>query len=344
MLKLILLIILLFSVIACSEHSIFLDSYPGNLYLVELQHLDSPDEISILPSNEIYDITPTGFVEKCGNPDVLSNTDCEDGVTDIVFPSNKEGYWQIYHGKVDINSKTITNLSAIVSNPDERYEDPRISWNGTKLLFKCGTNDNLNLCVCDFPEGTNKRTIVDTSSELWGPAWSPTDQNLISYTDRTQGTQESDEVYVYDYSTSETTRLTDNDHPDMYTTILKDGRIIWAYYNSEISRDNLLVADINDLSSKIEINVTGSDDDAYAFKNRENWFAFVGITDSQYSLFLYDLNSENHYQITENLNVLGPVVFEISKEQEDQSNGSTKVSFSVLIFLTYALFYFITSS
>ncbi|SHF42560.1 WD40-like Beta Propeller Repeat [Caldanaerobius fijiensis DSM 17918] len=104
--------------------------------------------------------TATLVYNNAGNFDVS-----QDGKM-IVYASKETGQWQIYKAIVDGNK--LSNIF-MLSDGISRSEDPRLSWDGKKVVYK----RNNNIVVCDL-NGTIIQQITNASDiENWAPCFAP---------------------------------------------------------------------------------------------------------------------------------------------------------------------------
>ncbi|HHV74765.1 MAG TPA: hypothetical protein GXX41_09055 [Thermoanaerobacterium sp.] len=104
---------------------------------------------------------------KAGNFDISQNGQR------IVYASCKTGIWQIY--VADINKDELSDIH-MLSDGVSRSEDPRLSWDGSKVVYK----RNGDIVVCGL-DGHIIQKITNTPDvEEWAPSFSP--DGRIAYT------------------------------------------------------------------------------------------------------------------------------------------------------------------
>eukprot|EP01083_Nonionella_stella_P311108 1108059_1 len=307
---------------AChAYHIVYLDYYGGHLKLIELPAdlyaltVDNPNKLDLSTAS---DITPNGL--QCGNPDVSP-----DG-TRIVFGAITVATdsWDIYIGDLNLIDKRIDNLELIIDST-LREEDPRFSYDGSSFVYKAGISwetpilydivkyditTETSTTVVECPDNCNNVCESGCNHcELWGPAYHPCGDK-ISYTARVcENHVDYDEVYIYDMTTQQKTRVTTNTMPDMYSHWKRDGTLLFSRKTPDNSEDLYLYNPNYIGDAALYLSVSASDDDAYAFKQDNNLFLFIGLADSIEGYELFIARDGVAIQMTEGTRMLGPVVF-----------------------------------
>jgi hypothetical protein len=273
------------------SYVLYLDRYViGDFFLAQLPNLLLDDPGILSPSV----VKLNGFKGKLGNPDVSS-----DG-KEIAFAAIVRNDWNIYTGKLDVAKVEVTNIKPIANRKGVREEDPRYSWDGQQLVFKCDGN------ICLLP-AIVPNPIVSSGCELWGPAFHPA-ATRISYTARCNA-PESDRIFVYNLATGQTVAVPNLDGgPDRFSHFMGDGRLIYSHLDPETGTASLW-SYIGGLISPFH-DRTNSDDDPYADKRDWEYLAFVGYQ-SGYDLFIYRESRSDSVQLTQDIPVLGPIIFHV---------------------------------
>jgi hypothetical protein len=273
------------------SYVLYLDRYVvGDFFLAQLPDLllEDPEIISPLL------VKLNGFKGKPGNPDVSP-----DG-QHIAFAANVRNDWNIYTGELDVVKAEVTNIKPLADRRGVREEDPRYSWDGQQLVYKCGGN------ICLLPENV-PNPLVSSVCELWGPAFHPV-ATKISYTARCD-TPQSDRIFVYDLATGQTVTVPNLDGgPDRFSHFTGDGRLIYSHLDPQTQTASLW-SYVGGVTSPFH-DRTSSDDDPYADKLDWEYLAFVGYQ-SGYDLFIYRESRSDSVQLTQGIPVLGPIIFHV---------------------------------
>ena len=121
---------------------LFLDEYlTGDYYFASLWDLDGENPPQIFPRKLRLPRSLRRNIE-IGNADVSP-----DGSTMVFAARKTSDYdWDIYYGTIDARRSRIRNVGLMVRNVGGRDEDPRFSWDGTSVVYKCSGN------ICIYPE------------------------------------------------------------------------------------------------------------------------------------------------------------------------------------------------
>jgi hypothetical protein len=273
------------------SYVLYLDRYvSGDFYLARLPDLvpDNPDPVN----PEI--VTLKKFKGKLGNPDVSA-----DGRT-IVFGALVRNDWNIYTGDLDVVTREVTNINPLADRRGVREEDPRYSWDGQQVVYKCDGD------ICLFPE-IAPNPVVSSGCELWGPSFHPAGTR-VSYTARC-GADQTDRIFIYDWGTGQTTAVPNLDGgPDRFSHFLGDGRLVYSHLDPQDGTASLW--SYAGGNSSLLHDRTISDDDSYADKRDWEYLAFIGYQGG-YNLFIYRGSRMDSVQLTQDRPVLGPVVFHV---------------------------------
>lgn len=225
---------------------------------------------------------------------------------EIVFAArNTADYdWDIYVGKLDLQKKRIRNVRRIIGNIGVRDEDPRYSWDGAQIVYKCGGN------ICIYPDFNYANPVVTSWCELWAPSFDLPGYK-VSYTKRCGGSSD-DKIWQYDLLTgSESALPSTSGSADRYSQFLDDGRILYSRIDFAASRSSLWIFDSGyalPLHDRTE-----SDDDPYPDKHDREHIAFIGWKEGGYDLYIYRQSLGNSVQVSHGQPVLWPVLFRQSE-------------------------------
>ncbi len=276
---------------------LFLDRYlSGDYYYAPLGDVDAQNPQQIRPRRLRM---PSAFRRstEIGNADVSP-----DGSTIVFAARRTDDYdWDIYTGTLDFSRNRIRNPQLLIRNAGTRDEDPRYSWDGGAIVYKCAGN------ICIYPE-LYPNPVVISWCELWAPSFSPTGFE-ISYVKRC-GAGDSDRVWEYDLTRrSESIVPHANEGPDRFPFYLDDGRIVYSHLDNDSGQASLWVNDTGYVSLLHER--TRSDDDPYPDKTDRNHIAFIGWNDRSnfYDLYMYRMSSSDSVRLSRGTPVLGPVLF-----------------------------------
>lgn len=276
---------------------LFLDRYlSGDYYYAPLGDVDAQNPRYIRPRRLRL---PSSFRRnlEIGNADVSP-----DGTTIVFAARRTDDYdWDIYTGTLDLSRNRIQNPQLLIGNAGSRDEDPRYSWDGSAIVYKCAGN------ICIYPDMYGNPALVSWC-ELWAPSFSPTGF-AVTFVKRC-GAGDSDRVWEADLATrAETVVPNASEGPDRFPFYLDDGRLVYSHLDNDSGQASLW---IHDTGFAAELHDrTRSDDDPYPDKNDRNHIAFIGWNDSQnfYDLYVYRRASNDSVRLSRGTPVLGPVLF-----------------------------------
>jgi Tol biopolymer transport system component len=290
---------------------LFLSSYlSGDYYVAPLNDIDVAEPAPIQPRKLRL---PRRFRDRVqlGNHDVSP-----DGRT-IVFAalSRIDPDWDLYTGRIDLKSARIRDVAPLIQNSFEgapsRDEDPRFSWDGSQIVYKC----DFDICVHGPQTGLIER-VAESPCELWGPSFDPTGYS-ISYTRRGEPSggscnadPELDRIWLKDLTSGQTTGLppaTPDGGPDRFAHYLGDGRVIYSHIDGATRGASLYA--IENGSIYLFHDQTRSDDDAYPDRHDPNHIAFIGWENGGYRLFVYRQEQADAVRLTSGFPILAPVLF-----------------------------------
>ncbi len=122
--------------------------------------------------------------------------------TKIVFTSYRDGHEEIYMMDADG-----THQIPITNNPDEDWA-PSWSPDGAKIAFISNRDKNNEMYLMNA-DGTEQRRLTNTEGDEWGPQWS-LDGSYIVFSVSFDAPPDDQEIYSIDVTSSEITRLTQN--------------------------------------------------------------------------------------------------------------------------------------
>ena len=275
---------------------LFLSDYLyGDYYYARLRDVDRSNPRHIRPRKLRLPSDFRSNVE-LGNHDVSY-----DGKS-IVFAARMTSNldWDIYRGKIDLRKRRITNVELVVGNVGTRDEDPRFSWDGKQIVYKCNGN------ICIYPENGISNPVVKSWCELWAPSIDVSGYR-ISYTKRCSAAT-ADRVWQYDRLTGEETDVPSAaDSMDRFASFLSDGRLLYSHADSTTGRSSLWVHDAGYVSLLHDRSI--SDDDSYPDKHDPDHIAFIGWEDDGYNLFMYRSSRQDSVRLSSGIPILAPVLF-----------------------------------
>jgi hypothetical protein len=275
---------------------LFLDEYlSGDFYVASLGDVDRSRPRSVSPRQLRLPRSYSNL--ELGNGDVSYQ-----GRRFVFGARNTTDFdWGIYEGRIDVGKRRIRNVHPLIQNAGVREEDPRYSWDGQQIVYKCNGN------ICIWPE-TRPNPVVASACELWAPAFDATGF-VVSYVKRC-GPTTSDRIFEFNLLTGQETEVPNvGGGPDRFAQFLDDGRIVYSHVDltSAPSNASLWVYDSGTVA--LLHDRTGSDDDPYPDKHDRNHIAFIGWEDGGYHLFVYRRSRANSVRLTRGIGVLGPVLF-----------------------------------
>jgi hypothetical protein len=275
---------------------VYLSEYiSGDYYVAALGDVDTDTPVSIQPRKLRLPWRFRRNVE-LGNHDVSA-----DGQHIVFAARDTDDYdWDIFAGTIDLRYRRIRNVQRVVDSAGSRDEDPRFSWDGTQIVYKCGGS------ICVYPDFIYENPVVPSSCELWAPSIDQSGFN-ISYTKRCEEAS-GDRIYQYNLITGRETMIpAGSAATDRFSWYLDDGRIIYSHISSLTSGSSLWIHDAGSIS--LLHNRTVSDDDPYPDKHDRNHIAFIGWENGGYNLFIYRRDRDNSVRLTDGRPILSPVLF-----------------------------------
>ena len=273
---------------------LYLSQYlTGDYYFAKLEDTESANPPTISPDRLRFPRHFRGQVE-LGNADVYGRT--------IVFAARRttDYDWDIYTGTIDVKRRRIRHISRIIRNVGARDEDPRFSWDGSQIVYKCSGN------ICVYSNSPSANPVVASWCELWGPAFDYSGFT-ITYTKRCGG-RSSDRIWEFNTVTGEETPVSNiGGGPDRFAQYLEDGRIIYSHVDADTDTSSLWGHDYGNVSTFHDR--TSSDDDPYPDKQDFNRIAFIGWQDGGYNLFMYRQMSNDSVRLSQGIPMLAPILF-----------------------------------
>lgn len=299
------ILFLILGQIACVEalaqddgYVLFFDEYQfGDFYVARLGDVDRPAPRMIRPRKlRLPSEYESGF--EIGNADVAS-----DGRTIVFggrFTSDED--WGIYRGTINLGRRRIEGVEPWIQHAGVREEDPRFSWTGYQIVYKCDFD------ICTFPDDYGN-PVVASPCELWAPSFDLSGFR-ISYAERCVGA-ESDLIWQHDLPLGPRSQIPNaGDGPDRFAHFLADGRIVYSHtrpVGANRQESSLWVFDSGSVS--LLHDATESDDDAYPDRRNPDHIAFIGWQDGRYNLFIYRDSRRDSVRLTRGISVIGPVLF-----------------------------------
>lgn len=287
------------SVSAAGDYVLYFDQYLGTkFYIAKLEGLSDDRPPLINP----VQLTLRRFTGKLGNADVSF-----DGKT-IVFAAFVRNDWNIYRGDLDVVNKAILNITPLVNERGVREEDPRISWDATEVVYKCGNN----ICIVRLDSPEFRILEVNDICELYGPAFDYTG-TMIAYTQRCAD-EEYDRIVIHDAMTHREIKLgSEGEGPDRFPHFLTDDRLLYSHIDSASGTASLWQYDLNnpDRAPSPFHKKTVSDDDSYAHKLDAEYLLFSGfnLKTDRYDLYVYRETSGDSKKLSSQQSIIGAVMF-----------------------------------
>lgn len=283
-------------------YAVFLDSYPGgDFYLVELPDLDARNVRAAQPQRMALDLPRRELRRfQIGNGDIHT----EGSSRRMVFGGRigNNGDWDIYVADVNVDKGLLENVSPLIANRRVREEDPRFSWDGRQIVYKCDGK------ICLYPDASSP-VIEQAGCELWAPSL---DQSgfVVTYIERC-GDAESDRIVRQSLIDRNDTTFVPkgSDGPDRFPVFTVSGEIVYSHNDLATGTADLWLYThpgyIAPLHSETE-----SDEDPYVYRDNGDYIGFVGWQSDGYDLFVYSRTSRSAVQVTSGTNVLGPILFQ----------------------------------
>ena len=245
---------------------------------------------------------------------LIGNQDVSPNGRNIVFAASRKADWDIYTGVLDLDRSRITDVVLLIKNSfgndPTRDEDPRYSWDGSQIVYKCA----FDICIYDQQGEITK--VAESPCELWAPSFDPSGY-WVSYAKRgdemdggCDDDPQKDRIWVknlQNQGVSEFPLGTDNGGPDRFAHYLGDNRVVYSHIDGATLGASLWIHE----GGAVELlhNETVSDDDAYPDKHDANHIAFVGWQPGGYQFFIYRVDQGDAVRLSRNLPVLAPVLF-----------------------------------
>ena len=233
----------------------------------------------------------------------LGNHDVSYDGSRIVFAArdNRSGDWDIYLGRLQTARGRITSVEKLTSAAASRDEDPRFSWNGEQIVYKCN-ND-----ICVYPEGLYGSPAVSSACELWAPSFDSSGFS-VSFGERCSE-PENDSIRYVNLLTGRGGEVPGSaGAPDRFAYYLEDGNIVYSHIDP-VSRRSSLWLYMSGAGTTLLHDRTESDDDPYPDKHDRNHIAFIGWQNGGYDLFMYRQDRGDSVQLSRNTTLLAPVLF-----------------------------------
>ena len=285
-------------------YALFLDSYPnGRFQLAVLPCLDGeqPEPVSVkelkldLPRKEQRRF-------QVANGDVFFDGD----VRRIVFggrPSSND-YWAIYEGVVNVDRAMITDIRVVVSTAFVREEDPRYSADGQWIVYKRNGEIWQSYAGGGFYEEPVP-AVIEEGCELWAPSMYA---NAIAYARRC-GDPDSDRIVYHPEFAAREILPSTGGGPDRFAHFTRTGELVYSHVDTSTGVSSLWIR-YPGADPALLHDETLSDDDIYAERNGDEYIAFSGWNVDSYDLYVYRRTLGSAVKITNDINVLGSVLFD----------------------------------
>ena len=284
------------------DYVVFLDGYPqGRFHLAVLPCL-SGTEVGFVNSRELALDLPRRLQRKfqVGNGDIYNDGD----IRRIVFGGrgNSREHWGIYEGVIDVDRELITDISVLINTPSIREEDPRFSSDGQWIVYK--RNGEIWRVNAQDPFAVPELIRREDGCELWAPSMYA---NVVTYARRCGGGPDRIAYQVEGAGPQILPSL--GEGPDRFAHLTPIGDVVYSHFDTSKNRSSLWLY-IPDTTPVLLHDETTSDDDPYAERIGNEYIAFVGWGDGRYDLYIFRRSLDNAVQITNHVNVLGPILFE----------------------------------
>jgi hypothetical protein len=276
---------------------LFLSEYlTGDYYYADLGDVDVASPAMIRPRKLRL---PGRFRKRVE----LGNHDVSYDGSKIVFAARdtRSADWDIYIGRIETRRSRITNVEKLTQAPASRDEDPRFSWNGEQVVYKCNNN------ICVYPEQLYDSPAVASDCELWAPSFDSSGFS-VSFGERC-GKPENDRIRYVNLMTGFGGDVPGSDGaPDRFAYYLDDGSIVYSH-KDPLARRSSLWLHTPGAGSMLLHDRTESDDDPYPDKHDRNHIAFIGWQNGGYDLFIYRQDRGDSVQLSRGTKLLAPVLF-----------------------------------
>ncbi len=101
----------------------------------------------------------------------------------------------------------------------------------------------------------------------------------------------------------------DGGGPDRFPYFTPAGEIVYSHVDNATATASLWIYTHPGYREMLH-DETGSDDDPYVFRNDGRYVAFSGWGQGAYDLYIYRRDSREAVQLTQGVNVLGPILFD----------------------------------
>ncbi|QSZ26910.1 PD40 domain-containing protein [Aceticella autotrophica] len=213
----------------------------------------------------------------------------------IVYASSKTGAWQIYIA--DVNRDKLSNIR-MLSDGISRSEDPRLSWDGSKVVYK--RNGDIVVCALD---GSIIREITNTSdTEEWAPNFAP--DGRIAFT---RGIGDKCQIVVWDDGREQTVA------PGWYPAFGEDGSLYFVGRFNDNEDDIYRILPNSTYKELLPLNAPGvSDADPHWVLGTNKYMTFNserGNDERRYEGYIADITTNRISKIASDvLPVLNPIV------------------------------------
>jgi Tol biopolymer transport system component len=270
----------------------------GDFYYAPLGDVDTANPRSIRPRRLRLPGNFRSGIE-------LGNADVSFDGRRIVFAARRttDYDWDIYEAEINLGRRRIDNVARIIHDADGgRDEDPRYSWDGSRIVYKC-SND-----ICVYPENGYTNPVVSSPCELWVPSFDLSGTN-VSYVKRCDDDPSSDRIFRSNLQGGAPIEIENfGGGPDRFAHFLADGGIVYSHDDGGSATASLWVS-YPGATPLLLHSQTESDDDPYPDKHDANHIAFIGWENGGYNLFIFRYARGDAVRILSNRPVLAPVLF-----------------------------------
>ncbi len=217
--------------------------------------------------------------------------------------------WDIYLADVNVATGVLEDVRPLVADRRVREEDPRFSWSGSQIVYKCDGK----ICLVNSDGSNAREIVVEPGCELWAPALDQTGF-VVTYVQRCDGSG-SDRIawYAFDDKTpgnSPTIVPSKGGGPDRFPYFTPTGEIVYSHLDSDSGTSSLWLLYPLYGTTELLHSETESDDDPYVYHADGRYVAFSGWGRDAYDLYIYNRQTDAAAQVTRGVNVLGTILFD----------------------------------
>ncbi len=207
------------------------------------------------------------------------------GLNQVVFNS-QDTSGQFAMKAMDFNGQKLDYQ--YLDLPDLTY-----SPNGRWLSFIRREGDQSRILICPSTNLSDSLVITSEGPYNGRVKWANQGNQLIYISDRTG----SNEIYRYDLSSQQTSRITNNDLREKYCSWSPDDQQIATTMQTDSTENDIFIINLADLATK-QLTNSSINESEIAWSPLGSYIAYHAQVDEKDDIYIVDINSKNSSQIT----------------------------------------------